>query len=155
MEVKDPPLAFKDFAGDHENKQIIIIKWDKGFPGGVSSKEHACQCRKYKRRELNPWVGKSPWRRAWQPTPVFLPAESHGLVGYSSSTGSWRVRHNWSDLVPHKWDQRNDWSMHSMLWEGWEGVPNLFGDLEEASKSMTPEMRFWDMNGRSGRGRLP
>ena len=33
-----------------------------------------------------PWVGKIPWRRAWQPTPVFLPEESHGqrsLVGYS------------------------------------------------------------------------
>ena len=33
------------------------------------------------------WVGKIPWRRAWQPTPVFLPGESHGqrsLVGYSS-----------------------------------------------------------------------
>ena len=35
---------------------------------------------------FNPWVGKTPWRRAWQPTPVFLPGESHGqrrLVGYS------------------------------------------------------------------------
>ena len=33
----------------------------------------------------DPWVGKSPWRRAWQPTPVFSPAGSHGqrsLVGY-------------------------------------------------------------------------
>ena len=33
-----------------------------------------------------PWVGKNPWRRAWQPTPVFLLGESHGqrsLVGYS------------------------------------------------------------------------
>ena len=32
------------------------------------------------------WVGKTPWRREWQPTPVFLPGESHGqksLVGYS------------------------------------------------------------------------
>ena len=35
---------------------------------------------------FNPWVGKIPWRRAWQPTPVFLPAESHGqrsLMDYS------------------------------------------------------------------------
>ena len=34
---------------------------------------------------LGPWVGKKPWRRAWQPTPVFLPGESHGqrsLEGY-------------------------------------------------------------------------
>ena len=27
---------------------------------------------------LNPWVGKIPWRWGWQPTPVFLPGESHG-----------------------------------------------------------------------------
>ena len=38
------------------------------------------------RREFDPWVGKIPWRRKWQPTPVFLPGRSHGqrsLVGYS------------------------------------------------------------------------
>ena len=29
------------------------------------------------RRGFNRWVGKIPWRRAWQPTPVFLPGESH------------------------------------------------------------------------------
>ena len=30
-----------------------------------------------------PGLGRFPWRRKWQPTPVFLPGESHGLVGYS------------------------------------------------------------------------
>ena len=37
------------------------------------------------RCRFDPWVGKIPWRRAWQPTPVFLPGESHGqrsLAGY-------------------------------------------------------------------------
>ena len=28
--------------------------------------------------KFNPWVGKIPWRRQWQPTPVFLPGKSHG-----------------------------------------------------------------------------
>ena len=34
---------------------------------------------------FDPWVGKIPWRSAWQPTPVFLPTESHGQkrLGYS------------------------------------------------------------------------
>ena len=35
---------------------------------------------------LNSWIGKIPWRRKWQPTPVFLPGKSHGqrsLAGYS------------------------------------------------------------------------
>ena len=39
----------------------------------------------YRRSGFDPWVGKIPWRRAWQPTVVFLPGESHGqrsLVGY-------------------------------------------------------------------------
>jgi len=39
-----------------------------------------------KRESGSLWVGKIPWRREWQPTPVFLPGESHGqrsLAGYS------------------------------------------------------------------------
>ena len=38
------------------------------------------------RQGFDPWVGKIPWRKAWQSTPVFLPGESHekrSLVGYS------------------------------------------------------------------------
>jgi len=38
------------------------------------------------RRGFDPWVRKIPWNRKWEPTPVFLPGESHGqrsLAGYS------------------------------------------------------------------------
>ena len=55
-----------------------------GFPGGASGKESACQSPKPKRYRFNPWVGKIPWRKAWQPTPAFLLGEFHGqrsLVG--------------------------------------------------------------------------
>ena len=44
-----------------------------GFPGGASGEENACPCRRHKRHRFNLWVGKIPWRKAWQPTPVFLP----------------------------------------------------------------------------------
>ena len=57
-----------------------------GFPGGASGKEPTCQSRGRKRRRFDPWVRKIPWRRAWQPTPVFLPGECHGqrsLESYS------------------------------------------------------------------------
>ena len=57
-----------------------------GFPGGANGKEPTCQCRRQKRCRFAPWVGKIPWRRSWQPTPVFLPGESQGqrsLEGYS------------------------------------------------------------------------
>ena len=58
----------------------------RGFPGGTSGKEPTCQCRRHKRAGFDPWARKIPWRRVWQPNPVFLPGESHGqrsLVGYS------------------------------------------------------------------------
>ena len=48
------------------------------FPAGASGKEPACQCRRCKRCGFHPWVEKIPWRREWQPTPVFLPGKFHG-----------------------------------------------------------------------------
>ena len=46
------------------------------FPGGASGKELAGQCGRLKRCSFDPWVGKIPWRRARQPTPVFFPGKS-------------------------------------------------------------------------------
>ena len=66
--------------------KYVVPSPSKGFPGGPRGKEPACQCRSCRRLRFNPWVGKIPWRRSWQPTPAFLPGESHGhksLVGYS------------------------------------------------------------------------
>ena len=53
----------------------------RGFPGGAGGKLSSCQCRRCKRGRFNPWAGKAPWRRAWHPTPVCLPGESHGQRG--------------------------------------------------------------------------
>ena len=50
------------------------------FPADSVGKESACN------EGFNPWVREIPWRRNWQPTPVFLPGKSHrqrSLVGYS------------------------------------------------------------------------
>ena len=57
-----------------------------GLPGWLSGKESAHLCRRQRRCEFDPWVGKIPWRRKWQPAPIFLSGESHGhrgLVGCS------------------------------------------------------------------------
>ena len=69
-------------------------------PGGTSNKESACQCRKLKRLRFDPWVGKIPWRRAWQPIPTFLPGvypwtEEPGVL---QSVTSPRVGHD------RRWD---------------------------------------------------
>ena len=53
-------------------------------------------CLQWGRSGFNPWVGKIPWGRKWQPTPAFLPGKSHGwkcLAGY----GPWG--HNESDMT--------------------------------------------------------
>ena len=73
----------------------------RGFPVGVSGKEPDCQCRKHKRCGLDPWVGKMPWRRAGQPTPVLLPGEPPLTEepGGLQSMGSHRVGQDRSDLA--------------------------------------------------------
>ena len=62
------------------------------FPDDLGGKESACNGRG---PSFDPWVKKIPWRRKWQPTPVFWPGEFHGqrrLAGYNP-WGS-RVRHD-------------------------------------------------------------
>ena len=44
----------------------------KRLPRWHLGKEPACQYRRCNRQGFDPWVGKIPWRRAWQPTPIFL-----------------------------------------------------------------------------------
>ena len=64
----------------------------RGFPGGTSGKESTCQCRRHKGCRFNPWIKKIPWSRAWQPTPVFLPGESHrqrNLGSVDSESWTW------------------------------------------------------------------
>ena len=58
-----------------------------------SGKESTCQCRRHR---FDPWVGKIPWRRKWQPTPVFLP-------GNPMDRGAWQatvygVAKSWTNL---------------------------------------------------------
>ena len=55
-----------------------VSTFQVGFPCGVNGKERTCQCRRHKRYGFDPWVRKIPKRRAWQSTPVLLPAEFHG-----------------------------------------------------------------------------
>ena len=79
------------FAAPWTVTQTII---QGGLPWWLSCKESPCQ---FRRPEFDPCVGKIPWRRAWQPTPKFLPGKSHGqrsLMGYSL----WGSQKNWTRL---------------------------------------------------------
>ena len=69
-----------------------------GFPGGISGKEFACQCRRWKRCGLDPWVRKISWSRKSQPNLAFLPEKFHEqrkLAGYSP------CGHEESDTTEH------------------------------------------------------
>ena len=55
------------------------------FSGGTSGKEHTCQCRRRRRHGFSSWVGKIPWRRARQPTPVFLPGGAWQAVVHGTA----------------------------------------------------------------------
>ena len=62
------------------------MKLWKGLPWWLSGWRIFLQCSKHKRCWFDPWFRKIPWRRKWQPTPVFLPGKLHGqssLAGYS------------------------------------------------------------------------
>ena len=64
--------------------ESIFFFW---LPRQLSDKETTCQCNEPQKCRLDPWVGKMPWRRKWQPSPVFLPGKSHG----QQSLASYRV----------------------------------------------------------------
>ena len=69
---------------------LIVSLYTLGFLGSSNGKQSACNAEDQ---------GSIPWRRAWQPTPVFLPGESQGhrsLSGRLQSMGLHSVRHNWA-----------------------------------------------------------
>ena len=63
------------------------------------------QLRSHRRRGLDPWDGRIPWRREWQPIPVFLPGESNGkrsLAGYSPRGFKELETTEATQCVPHR-----------------------------------------------------
>ena len=82
----------------------------EGLCGRLSGKESAYQSWRLRRLGFDPWGGTIPWRRKWQPTPVFWPGESHGqrsLVGYSpwgrKELDTTERLNNTNKLIPEVW----------------------------------------------------
>ena len=132
-------------VGGWINKAWYILTW---LPRWLSCKESTCQCSRHRRYDFDPWVGKIPWRRKWQPTPVFLPGTFHGqksLVGYSP----WG--HKESDTTDHMYTytqthiqtmdyysvlNRSELSGHEKIWR----------KLKSTLLRSLPEKIPWDMN---------
>ena len=74
-------------------------KGSRGLPRWLSIKDPPAS-RNCRRLGFDPWVTEIPWRREWQPTPVFLPGESHGQKSLAGTVHRrQRFRHDWSDLA--------------------------------------------------------
>ena len=133
--VKRPPTEWEKIFANHISDKGLMIKIYKalinwmGFPGSTSGKEPASHCRRHKNCGFYPWVRKIPWRRTWQPTPVFLRGKSHGQRSpEGNSQGLQRVGHDWSDLAcTHKLDSKkriqSKNEQRGLLW--WSVVKNL------------------------------
>ena len=78
-----------------------------GLPRWLSGSESACQCRRYRRCGFDPWVGKNPWERKCQPTPVFLP-------GKFRATENWKT---WQAIVHGVTKSWTQLSMHACMQE--------------------------------------
>ena len=68
---------------EHEQTHTHTHTHTPGLPSWLRKQTLCLQCKK---PSFDPWIRKIPWRRAWLPTPVLLPGESHGqksLAGYS------------------------------------------------------------------------
>ena len=97
------------------NWEICKIKGSvgmlRGFPRWLSGKESARQCRRHQRCRFEPWLRRIPWRRKWQPTPIFLPGKSHAqrsLVGFSP----WG--HQDSDMTELRYNNKQTINKNSM-----------------------------------------
>ena len=72
-------------VGIHRSSILYILQYIWASQAALAVKNIPASAGRHKRGRFDPWVGKIPWGRAWQPTPVFLPGESHGqrsLMGY-------------------------------------------------------------------------
>ena len=92
-----------------------------GLPWWIRQQGNYLQCQ---RPRFDPWVGKIPWRREWQLSPVFRPGECHGqrnLAGYSPWGCKESDMTNTFSSLFHlcRWGDRLSDSSEELLQTGW------------------------------------
>ena len=107
-----------------------LLRW-------LSGKESTNQCRS-KRHRFNPWVGKMPWRRKRQPSPIFLPWKPRGqrsLVGYSSWGGN---ELDTTELHTHQ----NPWACDGAVTKGMFGLRGCGHHFILSNNFLTKSLHF-------------
>ena len=103
-------------------------QWLCPSSSGAGGKESACQSRRCKRWEFDPWACNILWRRKWKPTPIFIPGKPHGQrsPAGSQSTGSQRIGHDWAPIKYQRSMRTKLEEKGFSLWKLWEesrGLP--------------------------------
>ena len=100
MDEPDSEVQFRDLFFCH------TLSHRTGLLRYLSGKESACQCKRHRRYIFDPWIRKIPWRRKWQPTPVFLPENSMERGAWQATVhGVFGV--NWIRLSLHTTERLN------------------------------------------------
>ena len=111
-------------------------------------KASICQCRRHKRCGSNPWVGKRPWSRKWQPSPGFLPEKSHGerRLGATVHEFTKSQRYDWVSEcnihhIPSPWDSTSP--QEGLRMHLWNERMNAFGDSLYGGHSLRMKGNRW------------
>ena len=126
-------------------KFLAISSSVKGFSGGLSGKETDWQGRSQRKHRFDPWVSKIPWRRKWQPTPIFLPWVIPWTLG-----ARWAMVHG----IAQSWTQLKSWAQHThtssinmRLWSesGHKNQANLtdFLKLRQSSAAVSAQITLF------------
>ena len=97
-------IAFSGLYSTAFNCKFQYTYWLPGASRWLSAKEYSCQCRRHR---FDPWVGKIPWKRKWQPTALFFSGKSHGqrsLARYSQ-WGYKKRLNNWLPSHMQTWEK--------------------------------------------------
>ena len=114
-----------------------------GYPGGAVEKNQPAKAGNCKRCKFDPWVGEMPWRRKWQPPPVFFPGKSLGQRSLAGcSPRGRRVRE--VDTTEHRhiytWEKRESQLQLNCCVKnfviGFPEMPPLVADLVEGGPGL-------------------
>ena len=126
--------------------RVLPVTHPLGLRRWLSGKESACQWRRWKRCRFDPWVGKIPWRRKGQPTPVFLPGESpweRHLAGYSPWGRKEPDTPEWLSTQTQKhWHARGQ-ECHGLSGSGPRAYPAQVGHYSKVTKQQPKTSTIW------------